>query len=326
MDRRPLGRTGLTVSAIGFGCGNVGGLIVRGESSLRNRAVAQALAAGIDYFDTAAQYGEGRSEENLGAALREAGALNSVTVGTKVRLGEADFGHSAAALRSALEAGLRRLGRGYADVLHLHNPWTPALTEALDDVADGLRRLVDAGLARHVGITGLGTTSALQRAVASDRFETIQLYMNPLNPSGFFPGASRGAQDFTGLGREAASGGMGILAIRVMAAGAVAGPGPRPPLAGGVGRGLTPGGEYERDLARVAALSPLVGEMGLESMAELALRFALSVEGVSVALVGFSDLEQIAQAVRWAERGPLPAPGVDRILEAAAQGGDATLR
>jgi aryl-alcohol dehydrogenase-like predicted oxidoreductase len=312
MERRRL--AGFEVSAVGFGCGNVGGLMVRGEAGLRARAAAEALAGGIDYFDTAAQYGDGRSEENLGAALREAGALHTARVGTKVRLREADAANPAPALRAALEAGLRRLGRDHVDVLHLHNP----VIGPLDAVADAMARLVDAGLARQIGITGLGDTAALRAAVASSRFATMQTYVNVLNPSAFFPGAAGGAQDFAGCGREAAAAGMGLLAIRVMAAGAVAGPGPRPPLAGGTGGSLTAGGGYDQDLARVAAIAAVPGELGLEGgMPELALRFALSVEGVSTALVGFSDLDQLSQAIRWAERGPLPPGAVERIVAAA---------
>src|SRR5690242_14036804 len=86
MDLRALGTTGLTVSALGFGCGSIGGLMVRGEPAAQRAAVARALDAGITYFDTAPQYGDGRSEENLGRTLRDLGAWDRVVVGTKVRL------------------------------------------------------------------------------------------------------------------------------------------------------------------------------------------------------------------------------------------------
>ncbi|HVB10684.1 MAG TPA: aldo/keto reductase [Bacillota bacterium] len=302
MERRQLGRTGLTLPAIGFGCGNVGGLMVRGDAALRERAVAAALEAGIDYFDTAAQYG---SEANLGAALRAARALQTASIGTKVRLSPEDLRDPAPALRAALEAGLRRIGRDHVDILHLHNQVDVALAPG---VADGMERLVDAGRVRHAGVTGLGATADLQRAVG--RFATMQTYVNLLNPSAFFPGAAGGAQDFAGVGRAAADAGMGVFAIRVMAAGAVAGPVARPPLAGGVGGALVQGADYAGDLARVAALPFPAGP-------EVALRFVLSLEGVSTALVGFSDLDQLAQAVRWAAAGPLPTEVVARIVAGA---------
>jgi ribonuclease Z len=75
MNQRPLGSTGLTVSELGFGCGSVGGLMVRGDPADQRRAVARALDAGITYFDTAPSYGDGRSEENLGRALHDLDAI-----------------------------------------------------------------------------------------------------------------------------------------------------------------------------------------------------------------------------------------------------------
>jgi len=111
MEQRPFGSTGLTVSALGFGCGAVGGLLVRGDADEQRRAVSRALDAGITYFDTAAQYGDGRSEENLGRVMRELGAWSRVVVGTKVRLRPRDLSSSETAIRASLEASLRRLDR-----------------------------------------------------------------------------------------------------------------------------------------------------------------------------------------------------------------------
>src|SRR5258708_23175628 len=70
MEYRLLGRTGLRVSALGFGCGDVGGLMVRGAPADRERGVAGALELGINYLDTAPAYGSGQSEKNLGQVLR----------------------------------------------------------------------------------------------------------------------------------------------------------------------------------------------------------------------------------------------------------------
>src|SRR5258705_13769684 len=92
MEYRTLGRTGLKVSALGFGCGDVGGLMVRGTPAERERGVARALEHGINYLDTAPSYGSGESEKNLGQVLR---ALKptapTAIVGTKWRLVAADL-------------------------------------------------------------------------------------------------------------------------------------------------------------------------------------------------------------------------------------------
>ena len=70
MEKRKLGRTGLEVSLLGFGCGAVGGLMVKGAAADQERAVARALELGINYFDTASMYGNGESERNLGRVLQ----------------------------------------------------------------------------------------------------------------------------------------------------------------------------------------------------------------------------------------------------------------
>src|SRR5438046_3168359 len=96
MEYRTLGKTGLRVSTLGFGCGIVGGLMVRGTPAERERAVARALEFGVNYFDTAPLYGNGESEQNLGRALKALGA--DVVVGTKCRVDPAGRGDIAGAL------------------------------------------------------------------------------------------------------------------------------------------------------------------------------------------------------------------------------------
>src|SRR5262245_66439777 len=105
MEQRTLGRTGLRVSSLGFGCGDVGGLIVRGTPAERERAVRRAIDAGVNYFDTASSYGNGESERNLGATLKAVGVRPYV--GTKFRL-EPSESSLGAAVGGYLGASLRR--------------------------------------------------------------------------------------------------------------------------------------------------------------------------------------------------------------------------
>jgi aryl-alcohol dehydrogenase-like predicted oxidoreductase len=70
METRILGKTGLKVSVLSFGCGAVGGLMVKGAAADQERAVARAMEFGINYFDTAPMYGNGESERNLGRVLK----------------------------------------------------------------------------------------------------------------------------------------------------------------------------------------------------------------------------------------------------------------
>jgi L-galactose dehydrogenase/L-glyceraldehyde 3-phosphate reductase len=328
MELRVLGRTGLEVSALGFGCGAVGGLMVRGDPKERVRSVARALEAGITYFDTAPSYGDGASEENLGQALRGLGVRHDVVVGTKVRLDPNELAAPLPAVRRSLEQSLGRLGLDRVDVVHLHNPIaTEAITPsgsgvpaeiALGDVAEGLTRLVEAGLTRHVGFTAIGSTEAIKRLAATPAYETAQSYLNVLNPSGIRPGASGGQQDFKGLITEAAEHGTGVIAIRVYAAGALAGGAERHPNAYLPQQPLIPGSEYGADVERARRLQRFAADTGMEGVLELGLRFALSAPAVSTVLVGLSTYEHLETAITWTERGPLPDEQFQHLLEMAA--------
>ncbi len=324
MELRPLGRTGLQVSALGFGCGSIGGLMVRGDPAEQRRAIELAIDGGICYFDTAPSYGDGRSEENLGRVLSELGAQAvGVVVGTKVRLDPAQAGDTARAtraLRESIEASLRRLRRERVHVLQLHNRIAQAggnggLTpeQVLGPVVEGLLAVQRAGLAEHIGITATGDPGAVRRVIEAGIAETAQVFFNVLHPSAGWPGyADPGGPDYSGLIDLAAARGTGVLVIRPLAAGALAASGARHPNAGPPG-GIA-GERYADDLARARRLQALAVELGLEGPVELALRFAWSKPGVSTVLVGFSDAAQVADALRWAERGPLPASAVERIL------------
>jgi aryl-alcohol dehydrogenase-like predicted oxidoreductase len=331
MEERELGTTGLTVARLAFGCGAVGGLMVRGEAAEQQQAIGTALEAGVTYFDTAPSYGDGRSETNLGRALASLAGARRAIVGTKVRLSPAELADPdgvGAAIRRSLEQSLRRLGRERVDLLQLHNPIREApgpdepgavqTARAIGEITDGLLALVQEGKAGHAGFTGAGDTAALRHVLDRGRFETVQAYHNAINPSAVWPGASGGEQDFDGLVGTAAGRGVGVINIRVYAAGALAGAVERHPIAAHVGgRPLVEGGEYDDDVARSSGPARLAAELGLEGALELGLRLALAAPGISTVLVGLSSLEHLQAALRWESRGPLPDSAVDRVVELA---------
>jgi aryl-alcohol dehydrogenase-like predicted oxidoreductase len=326
MEQRNLGRTGLSISALGFGCGSIGGLMVRGNAADQKAAVARALDAGVTYFDTAAQYGDGLSEQNLGRTLTALSAWDRVVVGTKAGLRVSDRPDLAGALQRSLEESLRRLGRDSVDLLQLHSVTfedgtDPGrglnLSDVTGGVAEGMRRIVTAGLARHIGFSGLGDASASHAILATGTVETMQAYFNVLNPSAGFVGANGGSQEFDGIIDDAQQRGVGVLAIRVLAAGAVTGSSEHAANAGGTSATLVRGGEFERDLERSQALPGIAKEFGCESTVELAFRFALALSGISTVLLGFSNIDQLNSALRWSERGPLPDVAVSRLVKAA---------
>jgi aryl-alcohol dehydrogenase-like predicted oxidoreductase len=311
------------VSALGFGCGNVGGLMVRGSAEDRRQVLARALEAGITYFDTAPSYGDGVSEQNLGATLSELGARDSVVVGTKLRLTTDELSDPVTAVRLSILASLERLGRDAVDLIQLHSRITEtssdrglASDEVAGAVADAMRRAVEDGLVRAIGITGLGEAASVHAVVRSGCFDTVQSYFNVLNPSAGYAGVSAGAQDFEGLIDAANEGKMGVIAIRVMAAGAVTGSEERAANASPGGGALVGGGDFRADIEKARRLADLARDLELESTAELGFRFVLAKPGLSTALVGFSDLSQLEDALRWLERGPLPEAGVARVIAA----------
>src|ERR1700742_734370 len=158
MQMRTFGRTGMKLSLLGFGCGAAGGIMVRGDHADQERTVARALASGINYFDTAVQYGDGESETNLGRILQNLKPDNAV-VGTKVRLPQSDIPRIADAISQSLEGSLKRLRLDRVDILHLHNSITaegggPALSErqGLEEGVPAVPRLRDQGKIRFLGL------------------------------------------------------------------------------------------------------------------------------------------------------------------------------
>ena len=322
MEHRELGRTGLAVSLLGFGCGNVGGLLVRGTPAVRERAVARAVELGVNYFDTAPLYGDGRSEEHLGQVLR---ALRpAVYVGTKVRLAPAELGNVPGAIARSLEASLRRLGLERVDLLQLHNPilasaggrGVPVAT-VLDAVLPTLVRLREQGKLRFLGVSALGESGAVHRALEARGLDTAQVCYNLLNPSaGAAVPAGFPAQDFGGLLGRARAHGVGVIVIRALAGGALSGALERHPIAVPTLEPIASGPDYATDVERARRLDVLVREGHAASVGEAALRFAAAGPGVSTVLVGCSSLAQLEEAAQALARGPLPPAALERLAEA----------
>ena len=321
MQYRKFGRTGLETSLLGFGCGAVGGLMVGGDPADQERAVARALELGINYFDTASQYGNGRSETNLGRVLKR--LKPNVTVGTKVRLPPTPPREIGAAIAAALEASLKRLQLEQVDLFQFHNAIVGATKggefsadEVLGEVVPAFERLRDAGKIRFFGITAVGETAALHRVVDARAFDTAQVSYNLLNPS---PGGSQPpgfpAQDYGNLLAHTKAADMGVINIRVLAGGALSGSAERHPLGSPPPAPIGSGASYLADVEAARRLLPLVEEGHAESLIEASLRYVIANDAVSTVLVGYSTLEQLEYAARAIDKGPLPAAALARTAE-----------
>ncbi len=322
MRYRTLGRTGLRVSEIGFGCGNVGGLMTRDGHDEQLGAVRHALDLGINYFDTARAYGEGRSETNLGRVLDEVG--EEVVLSTKVRLESDALRDIAATTVTHAEQGLARLGRDSVDLMQLHTRlvnrreagrfgMTPAEVLGPGGVIEGFKRLRDQGRVGFFGFTGLGDVEAIEALVDSGEFDSFQAYYNLLNPSaGQSVPDGFSALDYRRVIDRAAAQGMGVVVIRVLAAGVLS---PAPESGGGTSREpLSAGSDYERDVARAHKLG-FLRDHGLASLPQAAIRFALMKPEVGTVLVGFSNNAQIDEAVACSGADPLPETAMAALRE-----------
>jgi aryl-alcohol dehydrogenase-like predicted oxidoreductase len=321
MQTRTLGRTGLTVSVLGFGCGAVGGLMVRGAAEDQTRAVARAVEAGITYFDTAPSYGDGASERNLGRVLAE--LRPDVRVGTKVRLDDADKASIGAAVAASLEASLRRLGLDHVDLLQLHNAITEAdasgsvtAQEVLEQVVPALERLREQGKISFFGITAIGETDALHQVVGARVLHTAQVPYNLLNPSvGATAPPNYPAQDYCNLLAGMQAAGMGAIGIRVLAGGALSADAVRHPIASPPPEPIGSASSYDADLGRARRLVSLVTDGHATTLPEAALRYVIAHPAISTVLIGIATIEQLEQAIAAVEKGPLSPAALHRAGE-----------
>lgn len=152
MEYRPLGRTDLQVSAIGFGCWEIGGGYGQVEESEFARAVGRALDLGVNCFDTAEGYGFGASERALGQALGR--RREDAIVVTKFGFGYRDKpklrDSSPARVAASIDKSLKNLGTDWIDVYLVH--W-PDRETPFEETMSALEEVVREGKARFVGVS-----------------------------------------------------------------------------------------------------------------------------------------------------------------------------
>jgi L-galactose dehydrogenase/L-glyceraldehyde 3-phosphate reductase len=323
METRIFGRSGLRLSILGFGCGAVGGLMVRGSPADQDRAIGLALDAGINYFDTAVQYGNGASETNLGrvmAGRKPAG----IAVGTKVRVPPGTA--IAKTITDSLDGSLQRLKMDHVDIFHLHNAITlrgggESLTveQVKNEVVPAFEALRKAGKTRFLGITAIGDTAALHQIIDAEVFDSAQVSYNMLNASAaaILPPAYP-AQDYGRLFDHTQKAGVGVVGIRVLAGGALTGTAERHPTASPPPAPIGSAHSYEMDLERARRLMPLVSEGHASSLAEAAIRFAIAHKAMGTILVGMATVEEFEGSLAAVLKGPLPQAALDRLTALTA--------
>jgi L-galactose dehydrogenase/L-glyceraldehyde 3-phosphate reductase len=319
MEKMTFGATGMEVSRLTFGCGAVGGLMTKGAPADQDRAVAWARDNGINFFDTAASYGDGASETNLGRAL--AGNTEGIIVSSKVGLSPQDLADVAGAVSRSMDASLNRLGLDHVDLFQLHNTigradarGTLSVMQVLEEVVPAFEKLRDAGKTRFLGFTAKGEPDDLHALVEAQCFNSAQIFYNLLVPSaGEAVPDGYPAEDYRQLLDAAKLHGVGSIGVRVLAGGALSGSEERHPLGTPSVAPIGSDTDYATDVQRALRFKSLVDEGVAGSLPELAIRYAISNPSLSTTEIGIATLEQVQQAAAAINKGPLPAQALQAI-------------
>jgi len=304
MRYRTLGRTGMNISVLSFGAGPVSGLMTGEDRKLQQAVLKSALRMGVNWIDTAPGYGQGKSEANIGNALRAITLSREIHIATKVRLQLDQLGNIRHAVRRSIEESLARLGVSSISLLQLHNgitknrgdePYSLCPDDILGSagVASALTELRQMGLIRHIGLTGTGHPEAMREVIASGHFDTIQVPYHLLNPSAGREMPEGFAEtDYGNIIADCTNMSMGVLAIRVFAGGALL---DQPPSAHTLQTPFFPLALYERDRQQALELG------GERSPQERALRFVLDDNRVHSVIVGFGTTAHVEELSKIAD-------------------------
>jgi aryl-alcohol dehydrogenase-like predicted oxidoreductase len=179
---RSLGKTGLRVSEIGFGCASYWGMKVFDEETAI-QLVHAAIDHGVTFFDTGASYSGGNAEPRLGKALSALTNKHDLVVATKAGSytdgqGKWREGFSSLGVRRTVEASLTRLGLDTIPLLHLHGPEIANLT---DDLLDTLARLREEGKVLHLSVNSFDV-NVIEHTMTLPLFGAMMIDYNILRP------------------------------------------------------------------------------------------------------------------------------------------------
>lgn len=292
MKERSLGKTGLRVSEIGFGCWPIGGASygpVRDENSLE--ALDTAWDAGVNFFDTADVYGEGHAEELLGIFLKGKSRDRAV-IASKAGW---DFYHgvhkkdfSPGHLRLACEKSLKRLGLGTIDLFQLHNPSLETIQR--QEAVTVLELLKKEGKIRFIGIS-VHTEAEALAALQDPRIQTLQVIFNLLDQ-----------RMATKVFPEAAKQHVGVIVREPLASGLLSGnypPSHEFPKDDHRRRWLP--SKREVDWKKIRCMQEALKSKKI-SLPQAALEFAIASAAVSVAIPGAKTRSQVLENVRASSR------------------------
>lgn len=298
---RRYGSTNLSVTPICIGCaplGNMPETFAYSVTEANALATVRAFfASQINFLDTAASYGDGESERRIGLVLRELGGVpKGFVVATKADRDLTTLEFSGEQMRRSVERSLRLLGLDHLDICYLHDPEYTSFEEIMKPggALESLRRLVEEGVIRHLGLAG-GPIDVMLRYVELGCFEAVishnryTLLNRDANP--LFAETSRRGMAVV----NAAPYGSGLL---------VKGPTAYPRYM----YGQAP----ESYLTRARRLEELCAAHGIP-LAAVALQFSLRDPRITSTIVGMSQPERLGQTIALA-RTPIPSALWDEAL------------
>ncbi len=310
-----LGRTGRKVGVIGLGAWQLGGDWGQVDERDALNTLSTALESGVNFIDTADEYGDGRSERIIGALLRshgQTGHTGELTVGTKMgrRAAQIPENYNAANFRAWTDRSRRNLGVERLDLVQLHCPPDPVY--ASDEVFDALDALVEDGTVAAYGVSVRTCEQALT-AIRRPHLATIQIVLNAFR-----------LKPLEQVLPAAAKAGVGVIARVPLASGLLSGRYTAKTVFGAddhrtynrrgesfdVGETFS-GVDYATGLEAVERLRPLVPE-GV-TLAQFALRWVIDQEAVSVVIPGARNAEQARANASAAALAPL-APDTHRAV------------
>jgi aryl-alcohol dehydrogenase-like predicted oxidoreductase len=305
------------VSTLTLGGGGIGMLWGETTEAECIGVVQDAVRAGINLLDLAPRYGDGKAELIVGAAF-EGRLPDGVRVTSKCNLGATPAAEIEGTLRRSIEDSLKRMRLSKLDLFFLHSNVVPeAVLKAanaeiaprltlypvfIDHVRPLLERFVAEGLVAAWGLTGIGHPDTIIKLLnEAPKPAAVQCIANLLDSPGglkFFEGPAKPREVIA----AARANGVGVMGIRAVQAGA---------LAGAIDRPLPPGHPETRDYDRAAGFRAVCAELG-ENPAVIAHRYALTLD-IDTLVLGVKNRAELAECVAAADAGPLPAELVARI-------------
>jgi D-threo-aldose 1-dehydrogenase len=287
---RPLGATGLTVSAVAAGGGPLGGMPeLFGYDTPEEqgvRLVEDLLESPIRVIDTANGYSDGRSEQRIGAALRRRGGVpDGVLIATKVDAKDGDY--SGRRVRDSVRESRERLGLDHLPLVYLHDPefHPDAGFERPGGAIEALVALRDDGVIGSLGVAA-GHTPTVQRMLDLGVFEVVLTHSR-------LTLLDRGAD---GLIDRARADGLGVVNAAILGGGLLASRAAKPLY------GFRPA--HPEILAAAARLHDLADEFGL-SLADAAVQHSVRDDRIDTTVVGFSKPDRIPRLLEGL-RAPIP--------------------